>query len=105
MSGTIAPLPQYVFMAWCSVKKSTGRTLLYFTFLGCYKESTQIRGPLYHFISSIGYHCYLRNDRFSSFSAPTVNKKNALNGWLILVEKGQLQSRDGSVDIETRLRD
>jgi hypothetical protein len=24
MSGAIPPLPQYAFMAWCSVKKSTG---------------------------------------------------------------------------------
>jgi hypothetical protein len=27
MSGTIPPLPQYAFMAWCSFKKSTGTTL------------------------------------------------------------------------------
>jgi hypothetical protein len=30
MSGAIHPLPQYAFMAWCSVKKSTGTTSLYF---------------------------------------------------------------------------
>jgi hypothetical protein len=24
MRGVIPPLPQYAFMAWCSVKKSTG---------------------------------------------------------------------------------
>jgi hypothetical protein len=28
MSGAIPPLPQCAFMAWCSVKKSTGTTLL-----------------------------------------------------------------------------
>jgi hypothetical protein len=27
MSGGIPPLPQYAFMAWCSVKRSTGTTL------------------------------------------------------------------------------
>jgi hypothetical protein len=26
MSGAILPLPQYAFMAWCSVQKSTGTT-------------------------------------------------------------------------------
>jgi hypothetical protein len=29
MSGAIPSLPQYAFMAWCSVKRSTGTTLLY----------------------------------------------------------------------------
>jgi hypothetical protein len=34
MSGAIPPLPQYAFMAWCSVYKSTGTTLhLPFTFM------------------------------------------------------------------------
>jgi hypothetical protein len=28
MRGAIHPLPQYAFMAWCSVKKSTGTTLM-----------------------------------------------------------------------------
>jgi len=28
MRGAIFPLPQYAFMTWCSVKKSTGTTLL-----------------------------------------------------------------------------
>jgi hypothetical protein len=27
MSGAIHPYPQYAFMAWCSVKKSTEKTL------------------------------------------------------------------------------
>jgi hypothetical protein len=27
MSAAIHPLPQYAFMAWCSVKESTGTTL------------------------------------------------------------------------------
>jgi hypothetical protein len=27
MSGAILPLPQYAFIAWCSVKKSTGTSL------------------------------------------------------------------------------
>jgi hypothetical protein len=27
MNGAIPPLPQYAFMAWCSVKRSTGTTL------------------------------------------------------------------------------
>jgi hypothetical protein len=27
MRGAILPLPQYAFMAWCSVKKSTGTAL------------------------------------------------------------------------------
>jgi len=27
MRGTKPPLPQYAFMAWCSVKKSAGATL------------------------------------------------------------------------------
>jgi len=27
MSGDMPPLPQYAFMAWCSVKKCTGTTL------------------------------------------------------------------------------
>jgi hypothetical protein len=27
MSGAILPLPQYAFVAWCSVKKSTGTNL------------------------------------------------------------------------------
>jgi hypothetical protein len=27
MSGAIPPLPQYAFMAWCSVRRSTGTTL------------------------------------------------------------------------------
>jgi hypothetical protein len=29
MRGAIHPLPQYAFMAWCSVKNSTGTTLIY----------------------------------------------------------------------------
>jgi hypothetical protein len=29
MRGAILPFPQYAFMAWCSVKKSTGSTLLF----------------------------------------------------------------------------
>jgi hypothetical protein len=28
MSGAIPPLPQYVFMVWCSVKRSRGTYLL-----------------------------------------------------------------------------
>jgi hypothetical protein len=33
MHGAVPPLPQYAFMVWCSVKKSTGTTLpLPFTF-------------------------------------------------------------------------
>jgi len=32
MFGAIPPLPQYVFMAWCSVKKEQGRLCFYFTF-------------------------------------------------------------------------
>jgi hypothetical protein len=32
MRGAIPPLPQHVFMVWCSVKKST-ETTLRFTFL------------------------------------------------------------------------
>jgi hypothetical protein len=28
MHGAIPPLPQYVFMAWCSVKKTAETTLL-----------------------------------------------------------------------------
>jgi hypothetical protein len=28
MSGAIPPFPQYAFMAWCSVERSTGATLL-----------------------------------------------------------------------------
>jgi len=27
MLGALPPLPRYAFMAWCSVKKSTGTTL------------------------------------------------------------------------------
>jgi hypothetical protein len=27
MRGAIPPIPQYAFMAWCSVKKTTGITL------------------------------------------------------------------------------
>jgi len=34
MRGAIPPLPQHAFMAWCSVKKTTGTTLSFtFTFL------------------------------------------------------------------------
>jgi hypothetical protein len=29
MSGAIPPLPQYAFMAWCSVKKAQGQLYLY----------------------------------------------------------------------------
>jgi len=29
MRGAISTLAQYAFMAWCSVKKSTGTTYLY----------------------------------------------------------------------------
>jgi len=29
MFGAIPPLPQYVFMAWCSVKKEQGELNLY----------------------------------------------------------------------------
>jgi hypothetical protein len=32
-SGSIPPLPQYAFMAWCSVKRSTGKTLPFLTFI------------------------------------------------------------------------
>jgi hypothetical protein len=32
MRGAISPLLQYAFMAWCSIKKSTGTTLP-FTFM------------------------------------------------------------------------
>jgi hypothetical protein len=31
MSGVILQFPQYAFIAWCSVKKSTGRNLPYLT--------------------------------------------------------------------------
>jgi hypothetical protein len=31
MSGAIPSLLQYAFIAWCSVKKSTGTILLYYT--------------------------------------------------------------------------
>jgi hypothetical protein len=27
MGGALPPLPQYAFMAWCSVRESTGTTL------------------------------------------------------------------------------
>jgi hypothetical protein len=26
MGGAVLPLPQYAFMAWCSVRRSTGKT-------------------------------------------------------------------------------
>jgi hypothetical protein len=29
MSGAVPPLPQYAFMAWCSVKKAQGQLYLY----------------------------------------------------------------------------
>jgi hypothetical protein len=29
MCGAIPPLPQYAFMAWCSVKKAQGQLYLY----------------------------------------------------------------------------
>jgi hypothetical protein len=28
MGGAVHPLPQYAFMAWCSVRRSTGTTLI-----------------------------------------------------------------------------
>jgi hypothetical protein len=28
MSGAVPPIPRYAFMAWCSVKKSTGTALV-----------------------------------------------------------------------------
>jgi len=31
--GAIIPLPQYAFMAWCSVKKNTGITLHFTLYL------------------------------------------------------------------------
>jgi hypothetical protein len=38
MSGAIPPLPQYAFMAWCSVTKNTGTSLpLPLVKLRCYK--------------------------------------------------------------------
>jgi hypothetical protein len=38
MSGAIHPLPQYAFMAWCSVKKAQGQLYLYLL----YKRLTEI---------------------------------------------------------------
>jgi len=32
MSGDVLPLPQYAFMAWCSVRGSTGTTLPFYLF-------------------------------------------------------------------------
>jgi len=29
MGGAVPPLPQYAFMAWCSVKKAQGQLYLY----------------------------------------------------------------------------
>jgi len=34
MSAAITPFPQYAFMAWCSIKKSTG-TILSLPLGGC----------------------------------------------------------------------
>jgi hypothetical protein len=37
MSGAIPPLPQYAFMAWCSVKKEAqGQLYLYLYLLYCF---------------------------------------------------------------------
>jgi hypothetical protein len=33
MGGAIHPLPQYAFMAWCSVKRSTAQLYLYSNFV------------------------------------------------------------------------
>jgi hypothetical protein len=33
MYGTLPPLPQYAFMAWCSVKKKEGQEQLYLYFI------------------------------------------------------------------------
>jgi hypothetical protein len=33
MSGAIPPLPQYAFMAQCSIKKAHGQLYLYLTFI------------------------------------------------------------------------
>jgi hypothetical protein len=38
MGGAVPPLPQYAFMAWCSVRASRGTTLLYFLSLRFYSS-------------------------------------------------------------------
>jgi hypothetical protein len=43
MSGAVLPLPRHAFMAWCSVKKSTGTSLLTFTLLNnCYERGIRV---------------------------------------------------------------
>jgi len=45
MNGAIPPLPQYAFMAWCSVKKIAGTTLFYFTIVVCASPILQAGRP------------------------------------------------------------
>jgi hypothetical protein len=42
MGGAVPPLPQYAFIAWCSVRGSTGTTLLYFYL---YESETWVSRP------------------------------------------------------------
>jgi hypothetical protein len=46
MYGAIPPLPQYAFMAWCSVKKNTGTTLPLVTIYMSIVEQNGPRGGL-----------------------------------------------------------
>jgi hypothetical protein len=39
MRGTIPPLPQYAFLAWCSVKKAQGRLYHYYYYYYYYYSS------------------------------------------------------------------
>jgi hypothetical protein len=53
MSGAIPSLRQHAFMAWCSVKKSTGTTLplpsplpLPFTYINSYRPNAQLESHI-----------------------------------------------------------
>jgi hypothetical protein len=45
MSGAIQPLPRYVFMAWCSVKKTQGQLYLYIYKVSDYDEEKKRKLP------------------------------------------------------------
>jgi hypothetical protein len=62
MLGTISPLSQYAFMAWCSVEKSTGTTSPFYLCVYMY-----IRTPS-DFITSLG--------TLSKFVPPLLNGRN-----------------------------
>jgi len=57
MRGAIPPLPQYAFMAWCSVKKHRGNFTFTFTLIGILHTFQYIKYFDFH---AVTFHAFQR---------------------------------------------